>query len=285
MEERLKELIADGKVIPFVGAGVSMDVKSKESNKSIFPSWTDLLIQLADELQKFGKENEKEHILSSLKVEKDYLSIADDIKEFFPTDKFYNKALKEIFDIKKEEIDDNSLGLARAIWSLGQKLIITTNYDKILHWASSTPDNTKYWDIQAIYEQASSLRDGVHRDTVWHIHGHIDNIDNIVLTTDSYNRLYNNSSDAEFKTALSTLQNYLSQKSFLFIGYSLEDKFFVDELIKVCDTFGNSHSEHYILLHKDRELNSLLEKKIIPIHYEDYGQPLIDKIKYLAPNI
>ncbi len=279
IENELKRLIEENKVVPFVGAGVSMSVVDN-NGKQIFPSWANLLQILAKKLD----NDKEEYILSALKVKKDYLSIADDIKEFFSSKRLYHDVLKDIFDIEREQIQDDSLALARAVWELDQRLVITTNYDKVLNWASPKPVDTKYWDIQAKYEQVSSLRDGVTKDTVWHIHGHIDNIDKIILTTDGYNRLYGNSADAEFKTALGTLQSYLAQKSFLFVGYSMDDRFFVDELIKVCDTFGDSHSEHYILLHKDRELHSSLDKKVIPIYFDDYGQPLINKLKSLKPN-
>jgi len=280
IENELKRLIEENKVVPFVGAGVSMSVVD-DNGKQIFPSWVDLLKRLSDSLD----DNDQQIILNFLNRRSvDYLRVADDIKEFFPSKRLYHDVLKDIFDIEREQIQDDSLALARAVWELDQKLVITTNYDKVLNWASPKPVDTKYWDIQAKYEQASSLRDGVTKDTVWHIHGHIDNIEKIILTTDGYNRLYGNSADAEFNTALGTLQSYLAQKSFLFVGYSMDDRFFVDELIKVCDTFGDSHSEHYILLHKDKKLHASLDKKVIPIYFDDYGQPLINKLKSLKPN-
>ncbi|MDZ7820218.1 MAG: hypothetical protein U5K55_17190 [Aliarcobacter sp.] len=42
MEEELKRLISENKVIPFVGAGVSKDVKDKD-NKAVFLTWKELL--------------------------------------------------------------------------------------------------------------------------------------------------------------------------------------------------------------------------------------------------
>lgn len=45
-------------------------------------------------------------IRASLPVKTNYLSIADDIKEFFPSEKFYYDALEEFFDIKSNDIDE-----------------------------------------------------------------------------------------------------------------------------------------------------------------------------------
>jgi len=280
-KKELKKLIAQKKVIPFVGAGVSMSVLNKEGN-NVFLSWKQLLEKFADKLEESGRDAQAMSVRASLPVKTNYLSIADDIKDFFPNEKFYYKALEEFFDIKNGDIDESSLELAKAIWSLKSKLIITTNYDKVLHWASPNIADTKYWDIQSNFEQASSLRNGITTNTVWHIHGHVDNKKDIILTTESYNKLYNESAESEFKTAISTLQNYLAQKSFLFIGYSLDDKFFVTELEKICNLFDNSSSEHYILLKYGKVLPESLEDKIIPIYFSDNGQPLIDLILELG---
>ena len=55
MEEELKRLIAEGKVIPFVGAGVSKEAKDSNGN-NIFPEWKDLLKLLADGLEDNDKQ-------------------------------------------------------------------------------------------------------------------------------------------------------------------------------------------------------------------------------------
>ena len=282
MEKELRRLISENRVVPFVGAGVSLAVKKKDSDEKAFLSWRGLLQAFADELESLGKGDEAANVRSSLKMKSDCLSIADDIKESFSNDSSYFGSLEKFFDIKREDIEESSLALARAVWALRQNLIVTTNYEKVLHWASTSPDDTKYWDIQSDYEQASSLRDGTTIETIWHLHGHIDNKKKIILTTESYNRLYDDAHNGEFRMALSTLKSYLVQKSFLFIGYSLEDKYFVNELEKVCDLFDDSNSEHYVLLKEGSALPKALEKKVIPIHYKDHGQPLIDKIRSLG---
>jgi tetratricopeptide (TPR) repeat protein len=283
MEKELQKLLSANKVIPFVGAGVSMAVTDKKGQK-VFPSWRELLTSFAEKLRDLGKEKEANGIRALLEMPKpDYLYIADLIKESFPTISHYEDYLASTFDFSFNEIEPSSLDLARSIWDLKQNLIITTNYEKVMQWASPKPQDTKYWDIQAISEQASSLRSDISVPTIWHLHGHIDNKSNIILTTNSYKKLYDEQ-ESEFKTAFATLKHYLASKSFLFIGYSLDDEFFVNELEKICEVFQGHSSEHYILLKKDTFFPAKFDKKIIPIYYEDRGQLLIDKIKSLSPS-
>lgn len=283
LEEELKKLLKGNKVIPFVGAGVSLSVKSKVDTMKMFLTWKELLLKLSDYLEKYDKKDEADLIRLSLKVKKNnYLQIAGDLKDFFPSNQLFYKSLKEIFDKKSEEIEISSLSLAKSIWTLNQKLIITTNYDKVLHWASDSPNDTNRWDIQSIYEQADSLGNEVKNQTVWHLHGHIENVKNLIFTEDSYKELYNTENNSKFKVAYNTLRHYLMSKSFLFIGYSLDDEYFVNELINICNIFDSQSSLHYILIENGKSLPQELEKKIIPIYYEEKGKKLIEKIKFLS---
>jgi tetratricopeptide (TPR) repeat protein len=278
VEEVLKRLISENKVIPFVGAGVSIDVKDKDG-KNIFVNWKELLIKLNE---KVSNTNKKDGISSFLKDDDiDYLQIADMIeKELTPNE--FNKTLKEIFDIDFNKINTSTLELAKTIWELNCKLIITTNYDKVLYQTCSDT-NKKFWDIEAIHEQATSLRDGISQSTIWHIHGHIDNVNNIILTSKKYNELYTtNSENSKYKSALETLRHIISSKSLLFIGFSLDDEFVVNQLNRTIEIFGGNSHEHYILCKQSSNPNTL-NKNIKVIKYENYGQDLIDKIKSLVP--
>ncbi|MEV9593178.1 tetratricopeptide repeat protein [Aliarcobacter butzleri] len=278
MEEELKRLISENKVIPFVGAGVSKDVKYKSGEKA-FVNWKELLIKLNE---KVSNENKKNGINSFLKDDEiDYLEIADMIEKELTTTEF-NKTLKDIFDINFNEIDASTLELAKTIWELNCKLIITTNYDKVLYQACSDI-NKKFWDIEAIHEQATSLRDEIPHSTIWHLHGHIDNVNNIILTSKKYNELYTtDSTNSKYKSALETLRHIISSKSILFIGFSLDDEFVLNQLNRTIEIFGGNSHEHYVLCKKGSNPNTL-NKNIKVIEYENHGQDLIDKIKSLIP--
>ena len=278
MEEELKRLISENKVIPFVGAGVSKDVKYKNGEKA-FVNWKELLEILNQKVNDENKRNGIEYFLKSKNI--DYLQIADMIEKELASNEF-NKKLKEIFDIDFNEVDTSTLELAKTIWELNCKLIITTNYDKVLYHSCSDA-NKKFWDIESIHEQATSLRDGISHFTIWHLHGHIDNVNNTILTSKKYNELYTvDSSNSRYKGALETLRTTINTKSLLFIGFSLDDEFVVNQLNRTIDIFGRNSHEHYVLCKQGSKPNAL-NKNIKVIEYENYGQPLIDKIKSLAP--
>jgi tetratricopeptide (TPR) repeat protein len=278
LEEELKRLIREKKVIPFVGAGVSKDVKNKDG-KNIFVNWKELLEILNQKVNDENKRNGIGYFLKSKDI--DYLQIADMIEKELSVNEF-NKVLKETFDIDLSLIDETTLELAQTIWKLNSKLIISTNYDKILNYSCSDI-NKNYWDIEAPFEQAKLLRDGVENPTIWHIHGHIDNVDNIILTSKKYNELYTtNSENSKYKSALETLRYIISSKSLLFIGFSLDDEFVVKQLNRTIDIFGGNSHEHYVICKQGSNPNTL-NKNIKVIEYKNYGQDLIDKIKSLAP--
>jgi tetratricopeptide (TPR) repeat protein len=277
LEEELKRLISENKVIPFVGAGVSKDVKYKNGEKA-FVNWKELLEILNVKVSEEPTKNYIKHCIDTKKV--DYLQIADMIEEeITPTE--FNKALKKIFDIDFNDVDTSTLELAKTIWELDCKLIITTNYDKVLEISLDT--TPEIWDIESAHEQGSSLRDGIIKSTIWHLHGHIDNINNTILTSQKYNELYTtDSTNSRYKSALETLRTTINTKSLLFIGFSLDDEFVVKQLNRTIDIFGGNSHEHYVLCKQGSNLNSL-NNNIKVIEYENHGQDLIDKIKSIAP--
>ena len=276
MEKRLSQLIAENKVIPFVGAGVSKDVKYKDKS-NVFYNWKELLEILIKNIE---DEDIKMGVSSFLKSGKyDYLKIADMIEDELSANDF-NKYLKEIFNVDYNEIDESTYSLATAIWNLNTNLIITTNYDKVLHNACSDRNITS-WDIESIHEQGSSLRDGVLNPTVWHLHGFEDNINNIILTSKKYNEFYTTKvEDSKYKAALETLRNTISSKSILFIGFSLDDEFVINQINRTVEIFDSNTHEHYVCVKKGTVFNNL-NKNIKVIEYENHGKPLIDLLDLL----
>ncbi len=133
MEEELKRLIAENKVIPFVGAGVSKDVKDKD-NKAVFLTWKELLENFIEVMPNEKKKNVIRALLDDEPV--NYLEIADKIEESLSISEFYD-TLKNNFDVDYNNIDAETLSLAQSIWNLNSKLVITTNYDKVLFHSCS----------------------------------------------------------------------------------------------------------------------------------------------------
>ena len=280
MEEKLKRLIEENKVIPFVGAGVSKSVKLK-NGKDAFIDWKELLQCFLNDISDKDNLNVIKAMLNVKKI--DYLDVADRIeKELSPKD--FTEILKQSIHVNYNHIDEDTYELAKTIWDLNSKLIITTNYDKVLH-RSCEDKNIEYWDIESLHEQGMYARDGVEDSTVWNLHGHVDQANNMILTTAKYSELYSDDiSNSKYKASLKLLETIISSKSLLFIGFSLDDPFIVKQLNKIIDIFGGHSPEHYILVKEGNRVNDL-NGSIKIIEYENHGEPLIETIKSLQPTI
>ncbi len=217
---QLKEQLKSHNVIPFVGAGVSMSVKDKQTGGVLFPIWKGLLENAVERLREEDRLPYAEAVSGLIGIGPDeYLEAAKRARQGMTGGNWF-RFLKEQLDVPFENVDSASLDLARAIWNLGSSLIVTTNYDRVLHWARPEDVDLRTWDIESPAEQAGALRADPQRPTVWHLHGTIDNAASMILTPDGYGRLYPDAGDGEtkYKAALLTLRQLMMSHTFLFIG-------------------------------------------------------------------
>lgn len=280
LEDRLRY----GRVIPFVGAGVSMAVERRGGGR-LFPSWKQLLVDGAARLERDGTKADVVRALVE-DEEPDYLQAAKKLRDKLGAR--WGAFLKDAIDVPRAEVDDRSLELARAVWRLGSRLVVTTNYDQVLKWAcpDELRDDCKAWDIDAPAEQAEYLQRGeVRAPTVWHLHGHIDNAAGLVLTPDGYATLYPAAVQTEprHRAALETLRHLLASHSFLFVGFSLDDEHFGVELQRMLDVFEGFGGPHYALVHQQNaERLRLLGKPVEPLVFAEFGEPLLELLGELA---
>ncbi len=282
----LEDGLRDGRVIPFVGAGVSMAVERSAGGR-IFPSWKQLLLDGAARLEREGKNA---NLVRALVEDDppDYLQAAQKLRDKLGP--LWGAFLKDAIDVSRAKVADGSLALAQAVWRLGSRLVITTNYDRVLRWAcpEGERDDLKIWDINAPAELAEYLRRGeVQVPTVWHLHGHIDNAACLILTPDGYASLYPAAGETEprhqHQAALETLRHLLASRSFLFVGFSLNDEHFGVELRRMLDTFEGFGGPHYALVHRrDEERLRRLESSVEPVVFEDFGEPLLELMEELS---
>ena len=114
--------------------------------------------------------------------------------------------------------------MARAIWRLGSPLVVTTNYDKVLRWASPQERDLRHWTVSDRVNLVDIHRDCVGQPAVWHLHGFIDRPEEIILTPDGYSMLYPTAGQVQvdYEAALVTLRHLLTARTFLFIGFGME---------------------------------------------------------------
>ena len=185
--------------------------------------------------------------------------------------------LKDKLDINFRTIDSASLGLARSLWRLGSKLVITTNYDEVLRWACPNQEDCQSWDIEAPAEQAFLLQQRLNRPVIWHLHGRISNAAELILCPDGYQLLYpeanGNSARVKYEAALHTLRHQIASKSLLFIGFSLDDEYLGLQLSSVREVYKDAVGPHYAIVREDHA-ERVRSLKIEPIAVTDFHNSL-----------
>ena len=280
--QSLKEAIRRGTCVPFVGAGVSMSVRKRPDGAPLFPSWSELASRLANHLEQEQKLAEAALVRAFVGVKPPRLLLAAKEAQTALGAVWY-RVLSAAFNPPREEVAEATLELPRLIWALGSPLVITTNYDKVLGWTCPNSSNLEIWEIEARGEMVQALsREG--RPTVWHLHGHIQNASDLILTPDGYALLYGSDRCASaYAAALQTLRQLLTSRTLLFVGFSGADDHFGAELQYVSDLFQGSNGPHYILVRKSEEERvRSLGLPLQPVLYEDHGAPLNELMRGLC---
>lgn len=277
--DSLKKAFANKTIIPLVGAGVSMSLMNKDGER-LFPSWRELLERAAKKLISENKQNHANAITGALGID-DYQGAADYARKGLAGG-LWNKFFKENFSIKRDDIKDESLLLPRAIWTLSER-IITLNYDRVMRFSCPTSDDVLELDNTTKGELAD-FKSNNNKPTVWHLHGKIDNLEKIILTSESYNKFYLDN-DLDYRAALTTFNALCSTTTLVFIGCSLDDAELLQLLGSQHDIFSGNTGPHYALV---REVDkALIQTKLtgLPIElisFADFGQPLLDVITAIS---
>ena len=279
----LHDAIKSKQLIPIVGAGVSKSVRNIQGDH-IFPSWTELLRLAASELRKQA-EPENAQLVEIFLGKQDYQQAARYAYGGLKGPnwiRFFNSQFAPDFT----SLDPGSASLPKAIWRLSNQ-IITLNYDKTLKWTHKQPIQVSTIDNNALAELADFQKSTHEKPVVWHLHGHIDNCAELILTPKGYKELYATDPDTEvrYKAALNTLRTVSVNKSLLFIGCSLDDAELLSEIHHEQILFAENAGPHYALVHKDEEARikaKLNGANIKLIAFEDFGYPLVKLIEDLA---
>lgn len=196
MEDNLKEDYKEGRLILFVGAGVSANLG--------LPTWSKLIDHLADEL---GYDPDVFKIYGNFLVLAEYYRIKNGNIE-----KLINWMCKEFNGLK---IDISVSKIHEFIANGNFPIVYTTNYDNLIEMSYDyyKKEYIKIVNVSDISKStASSCREIVK------FHGDFSDVNSIVLDeTSYYERL-------QFETPLDIkLRADVLGKSVLFIGYSLQD--------------------------------------------------------------
>lgn len=279
----LHEAIKSKQLIPIVGAGVSKAIKNIQG-KSVFPSWIELLKLAANELRN-QVEDKNAQLVDIFLDKQDYQQAARYAYEGLKGPSWFS-FFKSQFAPDFDSLDPGSASLPKAIWLLSNQ-IITLNYDKTLQWAHKQSAQVSIIHNNSVAELADFQKPNNGNPIVWHLHGHIDNCAELILTPKGYQNLYATSADTEarYKAALETLRTVSRNKNLLFIGCSLDDAELLSEIHHEQILFAENTGPHYALVHKDEEARikaKLNGAHIKLIAFEDFGDPLVKLIEDLA---
>lgn len=199
--------LAQQKVVLFLGAGVSSSVNLEMKNR--FKGWPSFLEGAAED-RCVALKRQIKNLLKS----KDYL-LACELLQADYGESWERKVTEEYGRAAQPSSLHNSL------ISLRQRIILTTNFDKLIEsaWSSSLVDGERHFKViskvdndifKVLKEHDSSY--------IIKIHGSIDDVSNIVFSRSQYIRLaFGNENYSSFLDSL--LLNY----TFLFVGFSMDD--------------------------------------------------------------
>ena len=248
------ELIRKGDVVLFIGSGFSL--------KAGAPSGMELCNIIYNALP----DNIKEE--NSIKTEYTLQKLSDTF-ELHKGRKALIELLENAFNIELKDISDQRQLAAIPLF----KHIITTNYDSLIEDAYAGNCNLVITntDLSTIDSR---------KPTIYKIHGDFSQPDNIVITTEDYNRLYNQEQE---NLIWDSIRTEFSRHNILFIGYSLSDQN-IQILIKhIRNQMGESAKHLYVLIPSIEETARLRLEKYgaiyIPGTADDLFRELIPALK------
>jgi hypothetical protein len=199
----------------FVGAGVSVAAG--------YPSWTSLLTEIGEEL---GVRSSEVHDLAalaqwSIQENGGATRVRNVIKREIGLERDLPEALKIISRLP-----------IRALW--------TTNYDRLVERAFASISRP----LDVVSGAADlSLRPTPGAARLFKMHGSIERLDDIVISTDDY-ELYR----SKRGSFLPLLQAHLTSMSMLFVGLSLTDPNIRHVLSSIRESFTDAPPEHFAIL-------------------------------------
>lgn len=196
--------LARRQVVLFVGAGASKAALPRAGGR--FKDWAEFLTDAAKELGRDKKKKVLERI-----EKKDYL-IASELLKSFLQDRWV-----QILSAEFQQAADTP-ELHRTLIGLNQRIIVTTNFDKLLESAWSESQPSRFPNVISSVDHKIFRLFRNDDPYLIKLHGTIDAPESIVFDKTSYQReAYANQF---YKDLIGTL---LLTHTFLFIGFSMDD--------------------------------------------------------------
>ncbi|OUQ85222.1 SIR2 family protein [Brevibacillus brevis] len=259
--EKLREDYLSDKIVPFIGAGLSVPFE--------VPTWK-MLIQCITQKYAVGKvESLLKGAVGWHLENNDYWGAIDELKKYAQlVDQDIQSEIVKLIKARKISLKNDDLHNYSDIGKMNFKLHLTTNYENLLY------EYVKCDDIPILLKDMDfSTQDMFDDKRICHLHGNMSNPGSIVISRSSYEKLY------EDKKYDNLLKVVTGSRKLLFMGFSFDDQF-VSTLIKHHRDYFKGM--HYILLasptnEKIRELKD--EYGLITISYQKEGSSHTQEIR------
>ncbi|WP_133164300.1 SIR2 family protein [Solimonas fluminis] len=200
--------LARQKVVLFLGSGVSASCKTRAGQQ--IRQWEPFLQFAAGKI----KDKSLKSLVKQSLEQRDYLMACDLIREALGTE--WTDLLKQEY----QQVGEPS-ALHKALVKLEQRIVVTTNFDKLLEsaWEQFSGSATHFPQVttKIDHKAFAALRD-VKGKFLIKLHGSIDDPDSMVFTKSDYaDRAFGNWAYNEFLRVL------LLTHTFLFVGFSMTD--------------------------------------------------------------
>lgn len=217
-------------IIPFIGSGVSIPLG--------LPSWKHLLEIINDNCYSDETlEKEYKNLVASGDLLAAFDHLIDHSYEFSNYEQIKERIVRIMNSkrIDKTEFKAHNYG---DLVLLNSRFYITTNYDLLMSDFLSS-ENDAYTSPICLSE-ISNIRNLMQgKNQVIHLHGHVNNLESMIVSHKDYQELYANQS------LLIKFGSIMNNKPLLFIGFSFTDKFFEDLYQKMTSIVS---SIHYIII-------------------------------------
>lgn len=244
--ENLKKDYLSNKVVPFIGAGLSVPFK--------VPTWKNLI----EEITKKYAVGENEFLINMVEIKLksfDFWSAIDLIKDFAKLNDYdIQSEIVEIIKREQIELSDNSLHNYNDLKGMNFQVYLTTNYENLIY------EYLRFRNIPILLKDINfNTQNLFDEQRIFHLHGTISNPGTIVISKQSYDELYKNEKYENLLKAIT------SSKKLLFLGFSFDDQFIKRLILDHKHLFNG---DHYIILDnpsddKIRELKDIYGLKTI----------------------
>lgn len=235
----LDEIKNEDNVVPFIGSGLSIPFG--------FPSWSSLVEKYSESSSMDAKAGIQYNRSQNNYVKCFDILIDDKINQKVKSEEHLKMLISKNFSMQNVKL--NIRNNYSDILSMSYPLIFTTNYDEVLDSLGSDSYNS------IIFKEIEEISSVEREDTIIHLHGSSRGTEkrHMVVTGKDYDDLYSVEDNKR------KLQSLLGNKAIFFIGYSLDDYYFMRELIKISNSNRNFVNYYSFMINVDFEK---LEHKI-----------------------